>query len=90
MQLLLLDPRDNVAIATKDIHAGETLTVADRVVSVRDDIPQGHKVALEAMPTGTDVLRYGEVIGETTCAVAVGDHVHVQNLISKRIPGRQS
>ena len=90
MQLLLLDPRDNVAIATKDIHADETLTVADRVVRVHDDIPQGHKVALEAMPTGTDVLRYGEVIGQTTSDVAVGDHVHVHNLISKRIPGRQS
>jgi altronate hydrolase len=89
MQLLLLDPRDNVAIATTDLHACETLTVADRVVRVRDDIPQGHKVALEAMPTGTDVVRYGEVIGQTTTSVAVGAHVHVHNLISKRIPGRQ-
>ena len=88
VQLLLLDDRDDIAIATVDLRAGDRATVANTSLVVRNDIRRGHKVALRRLPTGTDVLRYGEVIGETTADVEVGDHVHVHNLISKRIPGR--
>ena len=88
VQLLLLDDRDDIAIATVDLKAGDRATIANTSLVVRNDIRRGHKVALRRLPTGTDVLRYGEVIGETTADVEVGDHVHVHNLISKRIPGR--
>lgn len=88
MQLLILDPRDNIAIAAQDLRPGERALLDDREILVRDDVPRGHKVALTALPAGTDVLRYGEVIGATTAAVAAGEHVHVHNLIGKRIPGR--
>lgn len=89
MQLLILDPRDNVAIATQDLRSGQTALLDDREIAVLDDVPRGHKVALTALPIGADVLRYGEVIGATTAVITVGEHVHVHNLISKRIPGRR-
>jgi hypothetical protein len=88
VQLLILDSRDNIAIATRDLGSGQTAAFGDQALTVRDDVPRGHKVALLAMPPGTDVLRYGEVIGATTTAVEAGEHVHIHNLISKRIPGR--
>jgi altronate dehydratase len=87
MRLVILDPRDNVATAADDLQAGETATTGDLSVEIRDDVPRGHKIALQPIPTGANVIRYGEIIGSATADVAIGQHVHVHNLISKRLPG---
>lgn len=84
---MILDPRDNVATAADDLRVGGIATVGDLSVEIRDDIPRGHKVALYPIPLGTNVIRYGEIIGSATADVSVGQHVHVHNLISNRLPG---
>ena len=89
MQLLRLDARDNIAVAIADLRAGDTATSPGLTVAVRDDVPAGHKVALTPIGRGADVIRYGEVIGAATQEIVPGEHVHVHNLISKRIPGRE-
>lgn len=89
MKLVLLDPRDNVATAADDLHIGATAAAGDITVVVRDAIPRGHKVALKPIPMGTNVIRYGEIIGSATADVVTGEHVHVHNLISNRLPGTQ-
>lgn len=53
-------------------------------VQLKQDIPFGHKVALAPIALGADVIKYGKVIGETTAAITVGEHVHIQNVDSKR------
>jgi len=90
VQLLRLDARDNIAIAVAEIHAGDVAEVDGESLTIWDEIPGGHKVALEPMLSGADVVRYGEVIGATTSDVVPGEHVHVHNLISKRLPGRDA
>ena len=87
MQLITLDARDNIAIATADLHMGEIVTLGDVSLTIRNEVPRGHKVALASLAQGADVIRYGEIIGATTKDVGVGDHVHVHNLVSKRLPG---
>lgn len=87
MHLITLDARDNIAIATADLHAGEVVTVGTASVTIRSQVPRGHKVALEQLASGADVIRYGEIIGATTQDVTIGEHVHTHNLISKRLPG---
>jgi len=47
-------------------------------------LPMGHKIALRALPEGSPVRKYGEVIGRLTEPVAAGDHVHIHNLASQR------
>jgi hypothetical protein len=88
VQLLILDDRDSIAIAPVDLHFGDRVEAAGASFVMRDDVMRGHKVAVCRMPVGTDVLRYGEVIGAATTNIEIGDHVHVHNLISKRLPGR--
>lgn len=82
--LLRLHPDDDVAIARADLPAGLVVTdapVADGgPLTVRQDIPQGHKVALQERETGAVVRRYGEVIGIATAPIVPGDHVHSHNL----------
>jgi hypothetical protein len=87
VQLITLDARDNIAIATADLHVGEIVNLGGSSVTIRGEVPRGHKVALAALAQGADVIRYGEIIGSATRDVGIGEHVHVHNLISKRLPG---
>jgi len=77
-RLLTLNPQDNVGIALADIMAGEVIGGAG--VVVQQSVKQGHKVAVSPIAQGENVLRYGQIIGQATCDIAAGDHVHVQNL----------
>jgi altronate hydrolase len=77
---IVLNPADDVAIAKKEIPAGSVLEDAGGRIEVRQDIRPGHKVARHAKNTGQNVRRYGQVIGFATADIAVGDHVHTQNL----------
>lgn len=87
MKLLLLDDRDNIAIAVTDLRSGEVTSMNQLRLTIRSDVPRGHKVALHAIARGADIIRYGEPVGEATSGIAAGEHVHVQNVISKRLPG---
>src|SRR5229473_7371494 len=77
---IVLNPADDVAIAKKEILAGTVLEDAGGRIEVRQDIRPGHKVARHARGRGEEVRRYGQVIGFATADIAVGDHVHTQNL----------
>lgn len=78
--VILLHPEDNVAIARVPLAPGQVLRVRGSSIEVRDAVAAGHKVAIEAMPSGTGVRRYGEAIGLATRDIAAGDHVHTHNL----------
>ena len=77
---IVLNPADDVAIVKKEIPAGSVLEDAGGRIEVRQDIRPGHKVARRARREGEEVRRYGQVIGFATADIAVGDHVHTQNL----------
>ncbi|HWO03469.1 MAG TPA: UxaA family hydrolase, partial [Methylomirabilota bacterium] len=77
---IILKPEDDVAIAKKEIPAGTILEDAGGRIEVRQDIKPGHKVARRARRTGETVRRYGQPIGFATADIAVGDHVHTQNV----------
>ena len=81
---LVLDPRDNVAVALRQLDPGDV--VEDGVVAAAS-IPTEHKVARAPIAAGDAVVKYGEVIGVATAAIATGEHVHVHNVVSARLPG---
>ena len=45
-----------------------------------DQIPLGHKVAIKEIRSGNPIIKYGEIIGKATKAIAAGQHVHVHNV----------
>ncbi|BEL03154.1 altronate dehydratase family protein [Actinoplanes sichuanensis] len=77
---LLLREQDDVAVATRDLAAGEVLRHDGRELTVANPVPRGHKIALRDLTTGTPIHKYGQVIGRTTADVPAGDHVHAHNL----------
>lgn len=80
-QVIIINPRDNVAVALRDLKKGETLLLPDgKELPVLSDIPYSHKVALTDIPQGADVIKYGECIGEAKAFVHKGDWIHTHNL----------
>ena len=77
-RLLTLNTQDNIAVALADIPAGEIDESTG--VTVLQSVTQGHKIAIAAIGAGQNVIRYGQTIGQATADIAVGEHVHVQNL----------
>ncbi len=75
-----LHPSDNVAIARVPIPEGSELRVDGRTIVTADDIPAGHKVALQPIGAGEMVLRYGQAIGRARLPIAPGRHIHTHNL----------
>ena len=73
-----LHPSDNVIIALADLPAGTTLP--DLAAPLSHAIPRGHKIATATVAPGQNVLRYGQIIGVATAAIAAGDHIHSHNL----------
>ncbi|AAK23467.1 UxaA family hydrolase [Caulobacter vibrioides] len=78
-----VDPRDHVATALRDLACGESVSAHGERFIVRADVPKGHKIATRVVRSGDDVLKYGWPIGRATADIAVGDHVHVHNVITR-------
>ncbi|QUC03564.1 UxaA family hydrolase [Atopobium sp. oral taxon 416] len=78
--LLRIKPQDSVAVALKPLRAGETVQLDGTTVQVKQDIPQGHKIALVPIKSGQDVIKYGVVIGRATEDIQPGYWVHTHNM----------
>ena len=68
-------PADNVAIVANDggLPAG---TVFPDGLTLREGIPQGHKIALVDLNVGDPVVRYNVVVGFAAVALPAGSWVN--------------
>jgi (2R)-sulfolactate sulfo-lyase subunit alpha len=88
--ILMHEPNDDVGVAVRDLKAGEEVSAVTLegqpvgTVTLVNDVPLGHKVAMKDIPAGKDVLKYNRVIGVATQAAPRGAHVHTHNLKTKR------
>jgi altronate dehydratase small subunit len=82
--VIVVDERDNVATALRELEAGESIRVGTTgqaaSITVLRAIPFGHKIALIDIEAGQPVLKYGEVIGLATARIRAGEHTHVHNV----------
>jgi altronate hydrolase/galactarate dehydratase len=76
--VLRLSPSDNVVIALREIAAEEQLDLVP--VPLVGSVTRGHKIAVQPIAKGENVIRYGQIIGQAKADIAPGEHVHVHNL----------
>lgn len=81
-KLIQIHPNDTVAVALQAMEAGESAQVNGRTVTVTEEIPTGHKVALQSIQEGDCIIKYGASIGLARQAIAEGEWVHEHNLRS--------
>ena len=73
---IIINPIDNVAVVLRPYKKGEVI----EGVTLLNDIPQAHKVALKDIKKGENVIKYGNPIGHATSDISKGEHVHTQNV----------
>ena len=81
---LVLDSDDTVATAIADLEAASSLSYNGRTIELTEPISFGHKVAMEPIPVGEPIRKYGAVIGTAAEAIEPGDWVHTHNCESNR------
>lgn len=66
MKSVIINEKDNVGVC----------------LDGNERIPAGHKYALQDIPTGEYVIKYGEIIGKATRDIQAGEWVHTHNVKS--------
>lgn len=79
-QFIKINPLDNVVIALKDFSAGESINVDGKTITISNNVPRGHKISVNEIKPGDDIMKYGTPIGHAIEDISVGNHVHIHNL----------
>ena len=61
--VLKIHERDNVAVALVPIKKGNPLSFNNVHIEVAEDIGVGHKIAIEDVAAGQNIIKYGAPIG---------------------------
>jgi altronate dehydratase small subunit len=88
---LIMHPSDNVATAVEEIDPGDEVRVPSgkvfQALLATEAIPFGFKIALQDIPRGEIVRKYGETIGKASASIVKGSLVHIHNLEGTRARG---
>lgn len=88
-----ITPIDMVATVLRSVAPQETVTVkgefADITLTAVTSVPRGHKIALQDLAAGGEVIKYGQIIGRAVKDIKAGEHVHIHNLEGIRGRGDQ-
>jgi len=79
-KLHLIKKGDNVAVALTGLKVDECVHIEDLSVTVKDDIPAGHKIALAKIKKEEKVIKYGFPVGRADKEIEIGQHVHTHNV----------
>lgn len=79
----MIREKDDVIIALRDYKKGEVIELSQSPLSgitLNEDIPKGHKIAVRQITAGENVLKYGYSIGIATEDILPGSWIHTHNL----------
>lgn len=74
--MIKLHATDNVAIAMRNLSAGEVITLDDLDLAILEDITKGHKIALRDLNKDEHITKYGAPIGYALQDIKQGSWVH--------------
>jgi len=88
-KVLILDARDNIAVCLADLAEGDVVQQDDITITVKNKIPRGHKIATSEIAKNEGIIKYGERMGHAVAPIAIGEHVHVHNILGDRLSAEQ-
>jgi altronate hydrolase len=80
MEAIKIHERDNVAVLLKDVKKDELLKLGDLEIKAISDIKKGHKIALNDIHSGNNIIKYGFPIGSAIRNIKKGEWVHTHNV----------
>lgn len=79
-EYIKIHENDTAAVALVPLKKGEKLDIDRHVVTLTENIPQGHKFAATSIAEGDSVIKYGCSIGRASADIPEGAWVHTHNL----------
>ncbi|MGV8108356.1 UxaA family hydrolase [Methanospirillum sp.] len=84
VKCLILHREDNVGtLATSEGKANQIVEESEFLkykITLKSDVPKGHKIAIRLIDYNEPVKKYGQIIGISTKRILPGEHVHVHNI----------
>src|SRR3546814_19341981 len=90
---IVLNPNDNVATLIDPGAANAECELRGEgkgKLKLGNALPYGHKIAIEDIGAGDDIVKYGTVIGRATAPIKAREHAHVHNPESRRGRGDEA
>ena len=79
-EILKINPADNVVVAIKAQHKGAQIEVDGQCITLLEDVPAGHKIAIRDFAKGENVIKYGFPIGHATEDKKAGSWMNEHNI----------
>lgn len=79
-KFIKINPADNVIVAIDTISAGQKLSIDNISFTVLEDVPIGHKIALQNFTIGDNIVKYGFPIGHAFKDIKQGALVNEKNI----------
>lgn len=89
LNVLQLDPRDNVLIALTDLKTGELIEFGGHTFTLLKNVPAKHKFAMRGFAIGDDVIMYGVLVGRAATPIATGELLTTSNIQHQAAPFRE-
>lgn len=83
--IVKINPSDNVGIVCNAFGLQKGAIVQNDIILLQD-IPMGHKVALEDIQEGETVIRYGQLIGYVNTKIQKGEWINENKLSLPQAP----
>ena len=77
---ILIHPSDNVAVVLERVGKGDVLTIGGQKITISEEIPAGHKVAVSMIASGSHVIKYGYPIGHAIVDIEAGAWVNEKRI----------
>lgn len=77
---LKINPADSVVVCLESLAKGTQIEVDGKTVTLLQDTPAGHKVLINDIAEGQDIIKYGYPIGHAMAALKEGQWVNEDNL----------
>ena len=89
--IIIHDKKDNVGVVViekittnQDCNCWVMENNDSTKIQSKNEIPLGHKIAMEDLKEGDTIIKYGHDIGKVVKAIKKGEHVHVHNVKTKK------
>ncbi|EIJ40756.1 altronate dehydratase [Galbibacter orientalis DSM 19592] len=75
-----IDPLDNIIVAITDLPAGTLVEINNQTITLKENIKQKHKFALNDLSIGANIFMYGVLVGVATQNIDSGSAITVSNI----------
>jgi len=79
-QLIKVHPKDNVAVALKNLSKGAQINFENQTIAVITDVKAKHKMALTAFETNDKIIMYGVLVGSASKPIEKGEVITTENV----------